>query len=373
MSEGHALLPQASHDERAEQLFVRDLKSYVAATIEPLVSTTADQLDPGAAHNARAEETYRQLQQTDGFADYLALRRASQNLLWSLVSHSVERQRDALDAAAAAVPARGSLTLDPDFVQPAYLADRDVHLMPGGYARDPGGVAQGALMDRGGAVYMLGRNGGFLNDGRGWTLASHLKTRWPEHAPGRMLELGCGIGASTVPVALAFPDAEVHALDVGNSMLRYAHARASELGATIHFHQGNAEATPYPDASFDCVFTCVVLHETSQAAIGAIMKECARLLKQGGVVAHLEVPQRYDSIPLWTQVRGEIELDYNNEPNWKTAISADYAAHLAQAGFIDIETGFQDAARSATAGDYSAQSKGVFHSWFVASGRKPAS
>jgi len=371
MTEGHAMLARTNPDERAEQLFVRDLKTYIAGTLEPSIAKSAECLDPGEGHNSRAETTYRLLQESESFGGYLSLRRASQELLWSLVGASVDRQRGDLDAAARSAPVRGSLTLDPQTNQPEYLADRDVHLMPGGYGADIEGVAQGALMDRGGAVYMLGRNGGLLNDGRGWTLASHLKTRWPGRAPKRILELGCGIGASAVPLAKAFPQAEVHALDVGASMLRYAHARAAYLDVDIHFTQGNAERAPYEDESFDCVFTCVVLHETSPAGIEAIMAECARLLKPGGIVAHLEVPQRYDSVPLWTKVRGEIEHEYNNEPNWKVAISADYAAQLTRAGFIDIETGFQDAVRDASPGSFDQVSKGVFRSWFLASGVKP--
>lgn len=373
MNATHDMLPTANHDETAEQLFVRDLKGYIASELEPLTSQAADALDPGAGHNDRAAEAYQRLRELPGFSGYLGLRRAAQDLMWDSVGACVTRQASELDARARDLAMLGSLTLDPDMRQPSYLDDRDVHLMPGGYAGDPGGVEQGAVMDRGGAVYMLGRNGGFLNDRRGWTLASHLLARWPDLRPDRMLELGCGVGASVVPLAKSFPDAEVHGLDVGASMLRYAQARASALGAAVHFSQGDAEHAPYADASFDCVVSAVMLHETSGEALGAIMKECFRLLKPGGIVAHLEVPQRYDSVPLWTRIRGEIEHDYNNEPNWRAAISADYANLLRVAGFDDVATGFQDAVGEAIAanGGFCAESKGVFRSWFVASGRKP--
>jgi len=374
MNATHSMLPHADHDETVEQLFIRDLKGYIAAELDPIETAVAEALDPGAGHNDRAAETYRRMRELSGFSGYLGLRRASQELMWDGLAASVSRQAGELDRRAAEMELLGSLTLHDDMAQPAYLADRDVHLMPGGYADDPGGTAQGALMDRGGAVYMLGRNGGFLNDGRGWTLASHLLSRWPEMAPERIIELGCGVGASTVPLTCAFPDAEVHGLDVGASVLRYAQARASALGAAVHFVQGDAEAAPFDDESFDLVCSCVMLHETSPDALGAIMAESMRLLKPGGIVAHLEVPQRYDSVPLWTRVRGEIEHDYNNEPNWRPAISADYAGLLKAAGFADVAVGYQDAARQAVRGNdgFCDTSKGVFRSWFVASGRKPA-
>jgi ubiquinone/menaquinone biosynthesis C-methylase UbiE len=374
MTATHAMLPDANHDETAEQLFIRDLKTYIASELDPIEADLADALDPGSGHNDRAAETYRRMQDCRGFASYLGLRRASQELMWDGLAASVARQSGELDRKAAEIPLLGSLTLHEDMELPAYLADRDVHLMPGGYAADPGGTAQGALMDRGGAVYMLGRNGGFLNDGRGWTLASHVLSRWPDLAPESLIELGCGVGASTVPLARAFPGAAVHGLDVGASVLRYAQTRASTLGQAVHFVQGNAEKVPFADASFDLVCSCVMLHETSPDALNAIMHESMRLLKPGGIAAHLEVPQRYDSVPLWTKVRGEIEHDYNNEPNWRPAISADYAGLLTAAGFIDVATGYQDAAQAAVPGNdgFSGTSKGVFRSWFVASGRKPA-
>lgn len=373
MTDRHAMLPEANHDEMAEQLFVRDLKMHIGRRLDPLAERMTKALDPGSRHNARVETVYDDLQQQPGFGRFLSVWRASQDVLWSLVGHSIGRQQDELEGRASVRNPNGSLTLDPHFQQPDYLEDGDVHLMPGGYGLDDGGVRQGALMDNGGAVYMLGMNGGFLNDGRGKTLASHLLSRWPDFSPSSILEMGCGIGASTVPLAETFPDAQVHGIDVGASVLRYAHARAESLNAAVHFRQGDAEHAPYPDESFDCVYSCALFHETSPEAIPNIIRESMRLLRPGGVVAHLEVPQRYDEVSLWTQVRGEVERDYNNEPNWKTAISADYQAMLEMAGFEDVAIGFQDAVRDLVRGNqgFGTENKGVFRSWFVASGVKP--
>ena len=314
------------------------------------------------------------MKELPGFTRYLSVRRTSQELLWSLVGASVERQKtDLNDLADHENEAHGSLSLDPAFDVPEYLSDRDVHLMPGGYAADPGRVEQGAVMDRGGAIYMLGRNGGFLNDGRGWSLASHLFNRWPDIQPQKILELGCGIGPSTIPLSKTFPGAEAFDVDVGASMLRYAHARAEKLGAAIHFHQADAENTSFPDNSVDLVYSCALMHETSKKSLDRIVDESFRLLKPGGVCAHLEVPQRSDDVSLWTMIRGEIEYDYNNEPNWKAAISADYTNLMRIAGFENVAAGFQDATRSAERGNdgFGAENKGTFRSWFVVSEVKP--
>ncbi|WP_336967446.1 class I SAM-dependent methyltransferase [Sphingobium aromaticiconvertens] len=368
----HPMLPGTTHDETAAQLFVRDFKLFLAEGVEPGHRARAEQLDPGVRINARVETVYQKLHDDEGFRAWASLRRTSQEMLWASVSESVARQADALEALAAAAPDMGSLTLDPDFVQPDYLEAGDVHLMPGGYAHDDGTVLQGAVMDRGGAVYMLGRNGGLMNDVRGHTVAAHVFALYPDLEPGHILELGCGVGASLIPVAAAFPDAKVHGIDVGAAMLRYALARARHLSTSVHLVQGNVEQAPFPDASFNFVFSSVLLHETSPTAITRIIAESHRLLKPGGVVVHLEVPNRYDELDLWGKIRGEIEADYNNEPNWKAAISADYRALLAQAGFEDIAVGYQAAtsAPARGAGGFSEKSMGTFRSWFVASARK---
>ncbi len=372
MSNAHPMLPTANHDEMAEQLFVRDLKVYLGEAIEPHFQARAAALDPGPTSNSQVETVYERLHEDECFRAWATLRQTSQDMLWAEIADSVARQSDTLTELVDEAPELGSLALDPEFLPPPYLAAADVHLMPGGYAYDAGDVSQGAIMDRGGAVYMLGRNGGLMNDVRGHTLVSHLYTVYPDFDPADILELGCGIGASLLPVTQAFPQANIHGVDVGGSILRYALARARHMGASVHLAQDNAERTRFRDGSFDFVFSCVLLHETTPDSIARIMAESHRLLRPGGVVAHLEVPQRYDRMDLWGKIRGEIEADYNNEPNWKAAISADYGALLRSAGFTDMKVGYQAATGRPVRGEgrFSDESEGVFRSWFVASARK---
>jgi len=373
MPSSHPMMPEASHDEAAEQLFVRDFKTYLSGEIEADLSSLAEALDPGPASNQRDEEVYEALHGSDVFRTWASLRRTSQELLWDAIERSVNRQAAELDRMAQDAPPIGSVTLDPEMACPPYLGDADVHLMPGGYMRDTPGVAQGAIMDRGGAVYMLGRNGGLMNDMRGHSVVAHLFARFPDARPLRILELGCGVGTSLCAVASHFPDAEIGGLDVGASMLRYAHARAAHMGHAVHFIQADAEATKLPSDSYDLVFSAALFHETSEAAIARIVAESLRLLRPGGIAIHLEVPQRYEEMDRWNRVRGRIEHDFNNEPAWKEAISADYVAALTMAGFADVAAGYQDSTAAPTrdGGGFSATSKGVFRSWFVASGRKP--
>lgn len=370
----HPLIAQPSHDELVEQLFVRDLKLHVMQTIEPAQHRLANAIvarTAASATNDPVGDLRGHMERFDSFRSWLGVKREAQRQLWAAVGDSVERQADRLEALAAVADPRGSVRIDQAFAAPAYIDRGDIHLMPGGNAHDDGSILQGAVMDRGGAVYMLGRNGGMLNDLRGQTAIAHLLTLYPEIEPKRILDMGCGIGTSTVPAASAFPNAEVHGIDVGASMLRYAHARAEHLGATVHFSQQSAERTDFPDGHFDMVYSCVMLHETSPAAVAAILAESRRLLRPGGVAIHLEVPLIHNYGELWEELSSELEAQFNNEPNWRGALSADYGALMQAAGFEDVRIGYQSASSDARAGAkaFKDTSDGVFRSWFVASGR----
>lgn len=369
----HPLIAIPSHDELIEQLFVRDLKLFVMSELEPVQAKIAKAEEaalPDSASNNRASQLRDSMSGHESFRSWLALKRESQRQLWETISESVARQAEELEALAAIKEPKGSVRTDPGFAAPDYILDGDIHLMPGGNAHDDNSILQGAVMDRGGAVYMLGRNGGMLNDLRGQTAMAHALTRYPDFAPARILDMGCGIGTSSVPAFNCFPDAEVHAVDVGASMLRYGHARAEHLDATIHFSQQSAEKTDFEDGSFDLVFSCILFHETSQDATLNILAESKRLLRPGGLAIHLEVPLLHDNTDLWTELSGELEAQYNNEPNWRGALTADYASLLGAAGLTDIQTGYQPTSLNAREGPFrfEPKSEGVFRSWFVASG-----
>ena len=113
----------------------------------------------------------------------------------------------------------------------------------------------------------------------------------------------------------AFPDAEVHAVDVGAPVLRYAHARAESLGKKVHYAQQNAEQMNYPDGHFDLIVSHILVHETSNRAIRNIMRECHRLLSPGGVVVHAETPP-YKDLDSFDAFMLDWDTRNNNEPYW---------------------------------------------------------
>jgi SAM-dependent methyltransferase len=271
-----------------------------------------------------------------GDATYRAfslLNRATQELLWDTVGESVERQLPQLKATARQLPdAGGTLRLDPDFVLPDYATKVDIHVMPGSFHHELGAddVYAGAMYDRG--VYLYAYGGlGEHNDGLGQATADFIRGRFPDLAPRRILDLGCGAGMSTHPLLAAWPGAEVHAVDIAAPMLRYAHARSQALGVPVHYLQCNAAETPYASGSFDLVVSNLLLHEIPQKFSRRIVTECHRLLAPGGVMVHNDLVG-WPSDP-FLEFMAEWNPHHNNEPFERGSGTLDWPAVCTAAGF----------------------------------------
>ena len=94
----------------------------------------------------------------------------------------------------------------------------------------------------------------------------------------RVLDLGCGNGASTRP--LARRGAWVVGADVSPTLIRHARAyeRKEPLGAL--YVVGDAAALPFPDAGFDRVVADMVLMDLEDGE--AALREVGRVLRPGG-------------------------------------------------------------------------------------------
>jgi len=145
----------------------------------------------------------------------------------------------------------------------------------------------------------------------------------------------------TLALTDLFPEAEVHAIDIGGAMLRYAHARAESLGKPVHFHQQDARHLKFEDESFDMVTSEILFHETSRTAMPAILKEARRVLKPGGAMCNLEVPLRYKGMDMGAVVVRDWQNYYNAEPFWGSLGCVDIEQAMREAGFARVLTGFQ--------------------------------
>eukprot|EP00903_Cladosiphon_okamuranus_P003404 g3402.t1 len=229
------------------------------------------------------------------------------------------------------------LVLDPKFEQPRSTAAIDHHCMPGSYHTEltPGDVTGPANYDAG----IFATTGGMLgrfNDGGGVAVAQWVQQNLPDFKPKRILDLGAGLGHNVLPIAEAFPDAEVIAVDAGAPMLRYGLARAKTMGIeNVTFIQGDVSdlRNMFEDESFDWVQSTMFLHETSYKTMPMIFAETERLLKPGGIVLHVEQPQYSKEMPLFEQAMRDWDAFYNNEPFWTKMHEVDLDAWMQDAGF----------------------------------------
>jgi ubiquinone/menaquinone biosynthesis C-methylase UbiE len=113
----------------------------------------------------------------------------------------------------------------------------------------------------------------------------HSDTSYPESSS--VLEVGCGIGAQTIPLARNSPGARIIAVDISADSVAEAKARTDAAGFTnVQFLRGDIFALPFEPGSFDHVFVCFVLeHLLHPIEALAALRE---LLRPGGTVTVIE-------------------------------------------------------------------------------------
>jgi SAM-dependent methyltransferase len=104
----------------------------------------------------------------------------------------------------------------------------------------------------------------FTNDLAGWLeampdVASRLATG------GRVLDLGCGTGWSSIALAQAFPAARVHGVDTDTASIDEARRHATQAGVAerVTFTTANAADVPV-DESYDLVCAFEALHDMGE-------------------------------------------------------------------------------------------------------------
>ena len=98
----------------------------------------------------------------------------------------------------------------------------------------------------------------------------------------RVLDIGCGTGSLTLLVKRSHPEVAVVGLDPDPKALAQATRKAERAGLAVAFEQGFADRIGHPDASFDRVFSSLMLHHLTQPEKLATLREVRRVLVPGG-------------------------------------------------------------------------------------------
>jgi SAM-dependent methyltransferase len=96
----------------------------------------------------------------------------------------------------------------------------------------------------------------------------------------RVLDIATGTGNLAIPLARA--GCVVTGVDIAPNLLVQARERAAAEGLAVQFDEGDAEALPYADASFDAVVTMFGAMFAPRPEL--VAAEMARVLKPGGLL-----------------------------------------------------------------------------------------
>jgi SAM-dependent methyltransferase len=139
-------------------------------------------------------------------------------------------------------------------------------------------------------------------------IARRLKTL----TSGRLLETAAGTGIVTLALASSLPaTVEIVATDLNQPMLDHA---ASKPGVErVRFQQADAQALPFPDASFDVVVCQFGVMFFPDRVAG--MREARRVLKPGGRYL-FSVWDKIADTPVMAVTVEALAKRYPAHPNW---------------------------------------------------------
>lgn len=105
----------------------------------------------------------------------------------------------------------------------------------------------------------------------------------------QVLDVGCGTGVVALTAARA--GARVRGLDLTPALLERAREHAATARVEIDFQEGDAEALPYPDASFDVVLSQFGHIFAPRPEV--VTSEMLRVLRPGGRIAFSSWPPEH--------------------------------------------------------------------------------
>lgn len=338
----HNLMPQTDHDGMSRRLAVLAMKRAVGGLLQPRLMKTYERdvkpkAEQGLGREVSTSSDFRDaLKEKELYKLWSSVNRTAQHRMWTMLADQIDEDYDRIEAVTSNVGSVAELNEPEKFEGPDYIRKADIHCQPGGYMLDrfAGDLGAGLLYEMGGNIYALGQNIGG-KDSKAQRIISFIREEFPDLRPTRILELGCSAGAQTTYYPSAFPDAEVHAVDISLAMLRYAKKRADTLGAKVQFHLADAGDLHFEDGAFDLIISHNMLHETAASHQAKVMQECHRVLSKGGLCLHQDVAVQMAHLPPFIQFLSEWQKENNGEPFWLDYANADVPALLKAAGFED--------------------------------------
>jgi len=99
---------------------------------------------------------------------------------------------------------------------------------------------------------------------------------------GRIIDVGCGFGATNIVLAHRFIDSEIVGVDLSDPLLRLANqsVQAADLGDRVRFEKADVRQIPYDDDTFDVVINTNMVHLVDDPV--QMLNEIERILVPDG-------------------------------------------------------------------------------------------
>lgn len=159
-------------------------------------------------------------------------------------------------------------------------------------------------------------------------------------AGGHILEVGPGPGYTGLDLLKASPDSTLTGCEISREMIKLAQKNAMEYGydKRANYVEGNCMQMPFPDGSFDAVFSNGSLHEWEEPV--RVFNEINRVLKPGGIFCISDM--RRDVNPMIKWLIYSITKPKEIRPGFITSLNASYTVDETK-GLID-RSALKDAA-----------------------------
>lgn len=153
------------------------------------------------------------------------------------------------------------------------------------------------------------------------TLEGHIKK-------GGVMELGCGIGRLTIPLALKFPDVAFTGVDISQKMLLFARKEAMIAGAKNITWLKNDGRSIKTKQRYDLIFSVTTFQHINELGVKQYFEAISKCIKKGGTfrfqfvegTEQVEFSQQYTKLKIkkWLRKNGfeVVEMEQLLFPNW---------------------------------------------------------
>jgi len=156
----------------------------------------------------------------------------------------------------------------------------------------------------------------------------------------RFLEVGAGTGRATRFVKLAFPKAHVTAVDLSDPYLKKAQDELKGFRG-IDFVRADGARLPFQDGGYDAAYSIFLFHELPLEERKAVLRESARVVKPGGLLAMVDSVQTGDvaRLPEIEEMLSRFPEDFH-EPFYRNYLETPVAPLLTEVGVRSPQTKF---------------------------------